>query len=159
MSFLKKALAVAAPFLLGKGLKYAGTAGAEYFGADTGIGGFLSSAATFGEKLSSPNKLAGAIYDEATGKIIGYDKFDMKDMPDVARISPTSMGAANMAAAGRAPQIPLGYGNRVPNMLQNSSNTRAMISRVQTIPIPRPTITGSGQTVKLASAAMPKSKV
>lgn len=154
MNLLKVALGAAAPFLLGKGLEYAGTAGAEYFGADTGIGGFLSSAAEFGAELSSPEKLAGSVYGT-----LQDPKFSMKDMPDVARISPTSMGAANMAAAGQASQIPLGYGNRVPNMLQNSGSARAMISRVQTIPIPRPTITGSGQTIKLASAAMPKSKV
>lgn len=158
MSLLKLALGAAAPLLLGKGLEYAGAAGAEYFGTDTWTGSFLSGASEFGAKLASPENLMGAVTDLA-GNVIGYDKFGMGDMPDVARVSPTSVAPGNLAAAGQASQIPLGYGNRVPNMLQNSGSARAMISRVQTIPIPRATITGSGQTIRLASAELPKSKV
>jgi hypothetical protein len=158
MSLLKLALGAAAPLLLGKGLEYAGSAGAEYFGTDTWTGSFLSGVSGFGAKLSSPDNLMGAVTD-FSGNVIGYNKFDMGDMPDVAKISPTSVTPGSMVAAGQASQIPLGYGNRVPNMLQNSSGARAMISRVQTIPIPRSTITGSGQTIRLSSAEMPKSKV
>jgi hypothetical protein len=156
MNIFKTALAVASPFLLGKGLEYAGTAGASYFEPDSMVGGFLSGAAEFGTKLADPEGLlTGAV------KGIGSAMYGDKKMkfPEPDTISPTSVAARQLAAAGQASSVPLGNSNRVPNMLNNSRNARSMISRVQTIGIPRSNISTGGQTIKLASSKMPKSKV
>ena len=155
MNIFKTALAVASPFLLGKGLEYAGTVGASYFEPDSMIGGFLSGAAEFGTKLADPEGLL-------TGAVTGIGKAmygkEMK-FPEPDTISPTSVAARQLSAAGQASSVPLGNSNRVPNMLNNSRNARSMISRVQTIGIPRSNISTGGQTIKLASSKMPKSKV
>lgn len=155
MNIFKTALAVASPFLLGKGLEYAGTAGAEYFGTESMVGGFLSGAAEFGTKLADPEGLL-------TGAVTGIGKAmygDPTKFPEPDTISSTSMAARQLSAAGKAASVPLGNSNRVPNMLNNSRNARSMISRVQTIGIPRSNISTGGQTIKLASSKMPKSKV
>lgn len=155
MNIFKTALAVASPFLLGKGLEYAGTAGASYFEPDSMMGGFLSGAAEFGTKLADPEGLL-------TGAIAGIgDAMYGNEMkfPEPDTISPTSVAARQLAAAGQASSVPLGNSNRVPNILNNSRNARSMISRVQTIGIPRSNISTGGQTIKLASSKMPKSKV
>jgi len=155
MNIFKTALAVASPFLLGKGLEYAGTAGADYFEPDSMIGGFLSGAAEFGTKLADPEGLlTGAV------KGIGEAMYGKEvEFPEPDTISPTSMAARQLSAAGQASSVPLGNSERVRNMLQNSRNARSMISRVQTIPIPNSNISPSGQTIRLASSKMPKSKV
>ena len=155
MNILKTALAVASPFLLGKGLEYAGTAGASYFEPDSMMGGFLSGAAEFGTKLADPEGLL-------TGAVVGIGDAmygDKMKFPEPDTISPTSVAARQLAAAGKASSVPLGNSNRVPNILNNSRNARSMISRVQTIGIPRSNISTGGQTIKLASSKMPKSKV
>jgi len=155
MNIFKTALAVASPFLLGKGLEYAGTAGASYFEPDSMIGGFLSGAAEFGTKLADPEGLL-------TGAVAGIGDAmygDKMKFPEPDTISPTSVAARQLAAAGKASSVPLGNSNRVPNMLDNSRNARSMISRVQTIGIPRSNISTGGQTIKLASSKMPESKV
>ena len=155
MNIFKTALAVASPFLLGKGLEYAGTAGANYFGTESMVGGFLSTAAEFGTKLADPEGLL-------TGAVAGIGDAmygDKMKFPEPETISPTSVAARQLAAAGKASSVPLGNSNRVPNILNNSRNARSMISRVQTIGIPRSNISAGGQTIKLASSKMPKSKV
>tara|TARA_E500000318_G_scaffold23221_1_gene23620 strand:+ start:1261 stop:1731 length:471 start_codon:yes stop_codon:yes gene_type:complete len=155
MNIFKTALAVASPFLLGKGIEYAATSGASYFEPDSMVGGFLSGAAEFGTKLADPEGLlTGAV--KGIGDAMYGDKMKF---PEPETISPTSVAARQLSAAGQASSVPLGNSNRVPNMLNNSRNARSMISRVQTIGIPRSNISTGGQTIKLASSKMPKSKV
>jgi hypothetical protein len=81
----------------------------------------------------------------------GDAELKFENMPAAGAISATSMSPQQMGAAGRAPQIPLGSSNRIPNMLQQS-NVRKALMRVQTVPLPRATITGSNATISLASA-------
>tara|TARA_R100000278_G_C5408938_1_gene142349 strand:+ start:173 stop:676 length:504 start_codon:yes stop_codon:yes gene_type:complete len=81
------------------------------------------------------------------------DKFDFSDMPATAAISATSLAAGRMSAAGQvaAPSIPLGSGNRVPNML-SKPGVRSALQRIQTVPIPRSNIRASASTINLSSA-------
>jgi hypothetical protein len=79
--------------------------------------------------------------------------FDMSDMPATAAISATSLAAGRMSAAGQAaaPSIPLGSGNRIPNML-TKPGVRSGLQRIQTVPIPRSNIKAAASTISLSSA-------
>lgn len=79
--------------------------------------------------------------------------FDLADMPATAAISASSLAAGRMTAAGQAaaPSIPLGSGNRVPNML-SKPGVRSALQRIQTVPIPRSNIQASASTINLSSA-------
>lgn len=143
-------LAAAAGPLLGaavdRGAEYLKESG--FFKTDAGkavssVGSFLGIGST------EIGDAAASVADQLLGEQLPKLKFE--DLPPAAAISPTSMAAQRMGAAGRAPQIPLGSSNRIPNMLQQP-NVRNALMRVQTVPIPRSTIQSSSATISLSSA-------
>tara|TARA_E500000318_G_scaffold83063_1_gene78628 strand:- start:3502 stop:3975 length:474 start_codon:yes stop_codon:yes gene_type:complete len=145
-----KLISAVAPVLLSAAVDK----GSDYFKqsgfSSTGFGKTLSSVGSFlSDDLGIDLSKAGKNLVEAyTGSEKGL-RFE--DMPAAGAISATSMSPQQMGAAGRAPQIPLGSSNRIPNMLQQS-NVRKALMRVQTVPLPRATVTGSNATISLASA-------
>jgi hypothetical protein len=144
-----KLISAVAPVLLSAAVDK----GSEYFKqsgfSNTGFGKTLSSVGSFlSDDLGIDLSKAGANLMEA---YTGDAELKFENMPAAGAISATSMSPQQMGAAGRAPQIPLGSSNRIPNMLQQS-NVRKALMRVQTVPLPRATITGSNATISLASA-------
>ena len=137
-------LAAAAPVLIDKGVDFlkgtsfgksviqAGTSFLGSFGIDS------DDLSKFGENL--------------TKGYLNNEGLQREDLPSVGRVSATGVGVSSrLPGASQAPRIPLGSNNTVPNML-NRSNVRYALQRVQTIPVPRPTITGSTATIALSSA-------
>jgi hypothetical protein len=144
-----KLISAVAPVLLSAAVDK----GSDYFKqsgfSNTGFGKTLSSVGSFlSDDLGIDLSKAGANLMEA---YTGDAELKFENMPAAGAISATSMSPQQMGAAGRAPQIPLGSSNRIPNMLQQS-NVRKALMRVQTVPLPRATITGSNATISLASA-------
>lgn len=144
-------LAAAAGPLLGEGVEYLAQKGVDYFGADSGIGGYLSKGF-----LSSGNQdttLAGQIGSAVAGALAPSKGISMSDLPSVEIAGSSSMAAARMQAAGQAAQIPLGSRNTVPNYLQRNG-VRNNLSRVQTIPMPRATAAAAKPNIPLGSAVV-----
>lgn len=149
MSIFSKILVAAAPSILGTGIERVAEYGTEYFGSESGIGSFLSK---FGPKVGEDTSFAGQIGSAVASAISGDKGLQLSDMPSVSLPSVSSMAAARMQAAGQAARVPLGSGNRVPDYISNSGRVKNMLSRVQTIPIPRPNIPATGSTISLASS-------
>lgn len=149
MSIFSKILVAAAPALAATGFEKAAEYGAEYFGSESAIGSFLGK---FGPQQAGETSFAGEIGAAVATAISGDKSLKLSDLPDVGIASPSSMAAARMQAAGQAARVPLGSGNRVPDYISNSGRVKGMLSRVQTIPIPRPNIPATGSTISLASS-------
>jgi len=144
-----KMLAAAAGDLLDRGIDLA----SDYLESsgfyDTDIGKAASSVGSFlSDDLGIDLAKAGAGLAEA---YMGQKELTFDAMPSAAAVSASKLAAGQMRAAGRAQQIPLGSGNRIPNMLQQP-NVRNALMRVQTVPIPRSTIQSSSATISLSSA-------
>ena len=159
-----KILAAAAAPIIGDVVKGA-------VGATTrGVGSYLESSGFydtgFGEGLTSSLNFLGIdqnTFEKSAESVAGLltqqedDSLKMSQLPSAGGIGRVAMGATTSLTAGRPQQIPLGSGNTVPNYVNNSTNVKNMLSRVQTISIPRTNVPAR-PNIPLGSAAV-KSRV
>ncbi len=144
MSLFTKALygvgAVLLGKTIGKGVEYAYEtfipAGGQSFLSDIGI------------NKEAAGKAGEAGVDAVSAALTS--SFD--DLPNVGMASVATSGGntAGTFAAGKSATVPLGTTNRVPNMIGRQNVRNALISRVQTVGVPRPNVTTP--TIKLGSS-------
>lgn len=158
MSLFQVGMAVLGSKAVSKGLEYIGETSFGKSFASSGVGSFLSDTLgiTTGKISALTGDIAGSLY--GSKNLNGSQRLDFGDLPGAGVNQATAMAAARMQGAGQAQTIPLGSGNTVPNYLQNSRNARSTLQRIQTVPIPRATISGKAQTVALSSAQV-KSRI
>lgn len=115
----------------------------------TAFGSFLGDFNIFGSDIGETvGKVA-----EGLGKAISTD-FD--DLPDVSGVQvPRSGGnTAGTFSAGKVANVPLGSSNRVPDAIGRANVQKSIISRVQTVGLPRPQT--AAPTIKLGSSQVRK---
>ena len=161
MSLFQVGMAVLGSKAVSGGIDYLANTSIGKSVASSGFGQTVGSVAGFlgitTDKISDlTGDIAGSLYGSTN--LDGSQRLDFGDLPGAGVNQATAMAAARMQAAGQAPTIPLGSGNTVPNYLQNSRNARSTLQRIQTVPIPRATISGKAQTVALSSAQV-KSRI
>jgi len=130
---------------IGKGLETA----YESYVADTRIGSFL-------EGIGIGTQEIGSIGEAGTTAVTQALTTKMDDLPSVdAMRVPTSGGnTAGTFAPGKIANVPMGSSNRVPDAIGRSNVQKSLISRVQTVGIPRPS--SAAPTIKLGSSNIPK---
>lgn len=132
-----------------KGAEYLKTTDMYSNFASSSIGQGLTSAGNF---LGIDSSDVGDFFGKVAENYSAGADLKLEDLPAAASLSTaTSLAAGRMQGAGQAAQIPLGSGNRIPNMLQKPG-VRAALQRVQTVPIPRSNIQASASTINLSSA-------
>lgn len=145
MSLFQAAMIGLGSSLASKGIE----AAYDKYIAPTTFGGFLADFDIFG---SDVGQMAGNVA-KGLGEAIGTE---FKDLPSVDTVRvPTSGGnTAGTFAPGKIANVPLGSSNRVPDAIGRSNVRKSLISRVQTIGIPRPS--SATPTIKLGSSNIPK---
>jgi len=161
MSLFQVGMAVLGSKAVSSGIDYLANTSIGKSVASSGFGQTVGSVAGFlgitTDKISDlTGDIAGSLY--GSKNLDGSQRLDFGDLPGAGVNQATAMAAARMQGAGQAQTIPLGSGNTVPNYLQNSRNARSTLQRIQTVPIPRATISGKAQTVALSSAQV-KSRI
>ena len=165
MSLFQVGMAVLGSKAVSSGIDYLANTSVGKSVASSGFGQAVGSVAGFlnitrdsisGLTGDIVGSLYGSQYADKDGNL--QNKLGFGDLPGAGVNQATSMAAARMQGAGQAQTIPLGSGNTVPNYLQNSRNARSTLQRIQTVPIPRATISGKAQTVALSSAQV-KSRI
>ena len=161
MSLFQVGMAVLGSKAVSGGIDYLANTSIGKSVASSGFGQTVGSVAGFlgitTDKISDlTGDIAGSLY--GSKNLDGSQRLDFGDLPGAGVNQATAMAAARMQGAGQAQTIPLGSGNTVPNYLQNSRNARSTLQRIQTVPIPRATISGKAQTVALSSAQV-KSRI
>lgn len=98
----------------------------------------------------------GAIGESGTTAVAEALTTKMSDLPqvDLARVATSGGNTAGTFSAGKVANVPLGSSNRVPNAIGRANVQKSIISRVQTVGIPRPQT--AAPTIKLGSSQVTK---
>jgi hypothetical protein len=147
MSLFQAAMIGLGSSLASKGIE----AAYDKYIAPTTFGGFLGDFNIFG---SDVGEMAGTVA-KGLGEAIGTE---FKDLPDVSSVEvPRSGGnTAGTFSAGKVANVPLGSSNRVPDAIGRANVQKSIISRVQTVGLPRPQT--AAPTIKLGSSQVQKIK-